>query len=109
MGVVSRSKRHTPIFGRTTATSEADDKRLWHKRWRAQQRAALAGAGPETETMPVDRQAVSSTWTMAKDGKAWMSPQRQREMAGASAARRGRPQLEQTALQARMLAKLRSK
>lgn len=59
--------------------------------------------------MAVDRQAVSSTWTMAKDGKAWMSPQRQCEMVGASATRRGRSLPEQTALQARMLAKLRSK
>lgn len=109
MGVVSKSKRHTPIFGHTTATSEADDKRLWHKRWRAQRRAALAGAGPETEAMPVDRQAVSSTWTMAKDGKARMSPQRQREMAGASAVLRARSLPEQTALQARALAKLHSK
>lgn len=106
---MSRSKRHTPIFGHTTATSEADDKRLWHKRWRAEQRATFAGAGLKADAMPVDRQAVSSTWTMAKDGKAWMSPQRQREIAGASAVRRGRSLPEQTALQARMLAKLRSK
>ncbi|MGC4079855.1 MAG: hypothetical protein QM702_22970 [Rubrivivax sp.] len=46
---------------------------------------------------------------MAKDGKAWMSPQRQREIAGASAARRGRSLPEQTALVARIQAKFRSK
>lgn len=106
---MSRSKRHTPIFGHTTATSEAADKRLWHKRWRAQQLAALAGTGPETEAMPVDRRAVSSTWTMAKDGKAWMSPPRQREIAGSSAARRARSLPERTALLARIQAKFRSK
>jgi hypothetical protein len=106
---MSRSKRHTPIFGHTTATSEAADKRLWHKRWRAQQRAALAGTGPETDAMPVDRRAASSTWTMAKDGKAWMSPLRQREIAGALAARLGKSLPEQTALLARIQAKLRSK
>ena len=32
---MSRSRRKTPIFGITTATSEAEDKRLWHKRLRA--------------------------------------------------------------------------
>jgi len=29
---MSRSRLKTPIFGHTTARSEADDKRLWHKR-----------------------------------------------------------------------------
>lgn len=69
----------------------------------------LAGAGPEMEAMSADRLAVSSTWTMTKGGKARMSPQRQRELTGASAACRGRSLPERTAFQALMLAKLRSK
>jgi hypothetical protein len=42
---MSRSLRETPIFGHTTAHSEADDKRLWHKRWRASERNQLATIG----------------------------------------------------------------
>lgn len=38
---MSRSRRKTPMFGYTTATSEAEDKRIWHKRWRAQLRGQL--------------------------------------------------------------------
>jgi len=55
VGIVSRSKRHTPIFGHTTATSEAGDKRLWQKRWRAHQRAELVHAGTGTDAMPIDQ------------------------------------------------------
>jgi len=40
---VSRSRRKTPIVGYSTARSEADDKRLWHKRWRARERDHLVG------------------------------------------------------------------
>jgi len=68
---VSRSRRKTPIFGHTTARSEADDKRLWHKRWRSRVRDQLATLGPDGDPLPVHRQAVSSAWDMAKDGKHW--------------------------------------
>ena len=64
---MSRSRRKTPIFGITTATSEAEDKRLWHKRLRAKTRDQLK-AGPE-DPIPVDRREVSDPWGMAKDGK----------------------------------------
>lgn len=53
---MSRSRRKTPIVGYSTARSEADDKRLWHKRWRARERDQLAGLGPES-----DPRAASST------------------------------------------------
>jgi hypothetical protein len=46
---MSRSLRKTPIFGHTTARSEADDKRLWHKRWRASERDQLATVGADTD------------------------------------------------------------
>lgn len=52
---MSRSLRKTPIFGHTTARSEADDKRLWHKRWRSHQRDQLATAKPESEIVPIHR------------------------------------------------------
>ena len=106
---MSRSLRKTPIFGHTTARSEADDKRLWHKRWRASERDQLAKIGADTDHVTVHRNAVSSTWDMAKDGKAWFDPSRQREIAERIAARRAWLLPERKALQARLLAKWRSK
>ena len=106
---MSRSLRKTPIFGHTTARSEADDKRLWHKRWRASERDQLAKVGAGTDHVAVYRNAVSSTWDMAKDGKAWFDPSRQCEISARIAARRARLTPERKALQARLLAKWRSK
>jgi hypothetical protein len=106
---MSRSYRKTPIFGHTTARSEADDKRLWHKRWRSRQRDQLTTVGPESEVLPIHRHAVSSTWDMAKDGKSWFDPRRQQVVAERVAARRSKLKPERKALQARVLAKWRGK
>jgi hypothetical protein len=64
---MSRSRRKTPIFGNTTATSEAEDKRLWHKRLRAKFRDRLK-AGPD-DPIPIDYREVSDPWCMSKDGR----------------------------------------
>ena len=64
---MSRSRRKTPIFGITTATSEAEDKRLWHKRLRAKTRDQLK-ADPD-DPIPVDHREVSDPWGMSKDGR----------------------------------------
>lgn len=64
---MSRSRRKTPIFGITTAPSESEDKRLWHKRLRAKSRDQLK-AGPD-DPIPVDHREVSDPWGMAKDGR----------------------------------------
>lgn len=106
---MSRSLRKTPIFGHTTARSEAHDKRQWHKRLRAGERSQLAVVGPETDHVAVHRNAVSSTWDMAKDGKYWFAPSRQVVVSEPIAARRSRLSPERKALQARVLAKWRSK
>ena len=106
---VSRSRRKTPIFGHTTARSEADDKRLWHKRWRSRERDQLASLGPDGDPLPVHRQAVSSTWDMAKDGKHWFDPRRQQKLAERIAARRSQSNPERKSLRARLLAKWRPK
>lgn len=66
---MSRSERHTPISGITTARSEKRDKQRWHRRLRAAVREALARGD---EVMPVERD-VSDPWSMAKDGKTWWS------------------------------------
>jgi hypothetical protein len=73
---MSRSLRKKPIFGHTTARSEAEDKRLWHKRWRASERDQLATVGADTDHVTIHRNGVSSTWDMAKDGTAWLDPSR---------------------------------
>ena len=57
---MSRSLRKTPIFGHTTARSEADDKRLWHKRWRASERDQLAKIGADTDHVPAGNAATES-------------------------------------------------
>ncbi len=106
---MSRSRRKTPIFGHTTARSEADDKRLWHKRWRSRARDQLASLGADGDPLPVHRQTVSSTWDMAKDGKYWFDPRRQQELAERIAARRGHSRPERKSLRARLLAKWRAK
>lgn len=106
---MSRSRRKTPIFGHTTARSEADDKRLWHKRWRSRERDQLAALDSDGDPLPVHRQTVSSTWDMAKDGKHWFDPRCQREVAERIAARRSRLKPERKALQARILARWRAK
>ena len=106
---MSRSLRKTPIFGHTNARSEADDKKLWHKRWRASERDHLAPVGADTDHVTVHQNAISSTWNMAKDGKAWFDPSRRREISERIATRRARLLPERRALQARLLAKWRSK
>jgi hypothetical protein len=106
---MARSRRKTPIHGVTMARSEAADKRLWHKRWRSHERDALAVVAPDGEHVSVDRDAVSSTWEMAKDGKLWFGPARQREFAEQIAARRAKSLPERKKLQARLLAKWRAK
>jgi hypothetical protein len=63
----------------------------------------------DTDHVTVHRNAVSSTWDMAKDGKAWFDPIRQREISERIAARRARLLSERKSLQARLLAKWRAK
>ena len=69
---MSRSYRHTPIFGMSTATSEK-----WHKRrarhvWRQVVHVAL---GQGREVLPELRE-LSNVWTMPKDGRQYLDPRR---------------------------------
>jgi hypothetical protein len=64
---MSRSRRKTPMFGYTTATSEAEDKRIWHKRWRAQLRGQLSRDATTDDFLPILQCAVSSPWNMDKE------------------------------------------
>ncbi|CAI3235177.1 hypothetical protein DWUX_1502 [Desulfovibrio diazotrophicus] len=57
---MSRSVRKKPIMGITICPSERDDKQIWHRRWRAHQRTAMASTPlddeddnlPESVTLP---------------------------------------------------------
>ncbi len=106
---MSRSRRKTPIFGITSARSEADDKREWHKRWRSRQRDQINSLGPDDDPLLVQRYAVSSAWLMSKDGKSWFAPHEQREMADAISQYKAKNKTEQEAIRKRLLAKWRSK
>jgi hypothetical protein len=61
---MSHSYRHTSICGITTAASEKDDKRRWHRRFRQRNRQRIRQG-----TEPLSLAAASDPWLMAKDGK----------------------------------------
>lgn len=70
---MSRSRRHTPVHGHTTARSEKDDKRIAHSRERAMVRDALAHEREPTR-LPRD-----GAWEFSKDGKSRFDPVRHPE------------------------------
>jgi hypothetical protein len=70
---MSRSLRKSPIHGITTARSEADDKRIWHGRWRSTERDKLLTLNETKDHLTSDKNEVSNPWTMNKDGKIWHS------------------------------------
>lgn len=110
---MSRSRRRTPIFGITTARSEKQDKKTWHRKLRVKSRIQLLavdeGAPDAAENLIlVHAREVSNPWSMAKDGKRYWAPERQR----AYAERRGlcgQSLAEQISLLARHLHKAMSK
>lgn len=63
---MSRSRRKKPITGVTTASSEKEDKKLWHRVFRRKNKQLL-NAGEE----PLDIKDVSNPWDMDKDGKVY--------------------------------------
>ncbi len=68
---MSRSRRKTPVYGYSSARSEAADKRLWHRRWRAHERGRLGALPEDFEHLTTQRREVSNVWAMAKDGRQW--------------------------------------
>ena len=70
---MSRSRRHTPIFGLAHVKDEKEDKRINHKRERSHVRDEIrrqAFTTNDLEDLPaVDRHALSDPWLMAKHGK----------------------------------------
>lgn len=69
---MTRSKKKTPIHGMTTATSEAEDKALWHRAYRRGERQRIQH---DADPVPVDENHYSSPWKMDKDGKVYVPNQ----------------------------------
>ena len=67
---MSRSRKKTNMGGVTTAPSERDDKKIWHKIFRRKNRVILKKADKE-ETIFVTKKEVSDPWKMDKDGKSF--------------------------------------
>lgn len=69
---MSKSKKSTPVCGRTTASSEKQDKRLYNRRYRRIFRQAIH-VDPTCELLPRLRE-YSNPWVMDKDGKVRFDP-----------------------------------
>lgn len=74
---MSRSYKHTPITGYTTAESEKEDKKLWHGALRTAEREFLSKIDVDTTDDdnlidPVEKD-VSNVWSFDKDGKHYMN------------------------------------
>lgn len=79
---MSRSKRHSKIFGVTGAASEKQDKAAYHRRLRHRVAVALRESireGDEPGTLPHFRE-VSNLWSFAKDGKLYRGQATEKEM-----------------------------
>jgi len=72
---MSRSYRKTPAFPNTNCVSEADEKAIWHRRWRRKERIVLAGADADKleAHQPTHRFQFSDPWLMPKDGKSMLT------------------------------------
>ena len=70
---MARSHRHKPIISVNTCESEKEDKRLAHRKARAQVREwlsrQLADAENDDGSPPPDWRQSGSSWEFGKDGK----------------------------------------
>jgi hypothetical protein len=67
--MMSRSKRKTPIAGNTGASSEKEDKQIWHRTFRRKIKSLLHLDDEDAEIMYPEVKEVSNPWLMDKDGK----------------------------------------
>lgn len=104
---MSRSRRKSPIMGVTTCHSERQDKKNWHKRWRARERISLNSTlFDELESyLPILEKQVSNVWNMGKDGKQYWPIHRQVIMAEISAQKKGGTAKERLSLKYRQMHK----
>lgn len=101
---MTRSLRKTPIFGMTNARSEKQDKKLWHKRMRTQERTSLASTSDLYAHIPMVERDVSNRWAMSKDGRQYFGLERQKSVAE-RVAQKGRTKKERASLKVRALKK----
>lgn len=108
---MSRSRRKVPIFGVASSNSEKLDKRIWHKRLRAQERTRQAAlpAGELDAHVPILTLDVSSVWSMSKDGRRYWSKARQVQAADREATLKAGNLQERTSLKQRLLHKYMGK
>jgi hypothetical protein len=66
---MSRSRKKIPIFGITLADSEAQDKKIWHSRFRHKAKQNLNTATDFDNFVDVDKRDASNPYSMDKDGK----------------------------------------
>ena len=64
---MTRSRKKHPFAGTSTATSEKESKRAWHRLLRRTNRVVLAVTGDEEKLKR--RNELSNLWNMDKDGK----------------------------------------
>jgi len=66
---MSRSTKHSTVSGHCSASSEADDKKQWHRSHRRRNKVVISGLPEDCEIEFVHVREVSDPWSMAKDGK----------------------------------------
>ena len=108
---MSRSCKKIPIVGYTTCRSERQDKKIWHKRWRARERTALNSTNFDDlcAYLPLSENQVSSKWDMGKDGKQYWPIHEQAIVAEQTAQYKGRTIKERSTLKHRQLHKAMGK
>lgn len=101
---MSRSRRKNPIISITMCRSERQDKKIWHKRWRALERTALTSTDPEVleNHLTLSEKQVSNVWSMGKDGKQYWSIASQQKVAEAIANQKGKTPRERQSLKNRL-------
>ncbi len=72
---MSRSRKHNPFRGITTAESEKSDKRLANRTLRHHNKILVNKAGEDA--LPLKMNQVMTTWHMSKDGKTHFDPRKE--------------------------------
>jgi hypothetical protein len=69
---MSKSYRHTPIFGCCSNASEKSDKTIWHRRFRRQNKLSVDRMDDPDGYIPPAVRELSNPWNMSKDGHFYM-------------------------------------
>lgn len=99
------------IIGITACRSECQDKKIWHKRWRARERTRLTSIPFQNFDAypPVSEKEVSNPWQMGKDGKQYRSIKNQAIIAERTAQNKGQTPKEKLSIKQRQIHKSMNK